>query len=104
MERCLGENNRKFLEIIRAHSIRLNNIASDLLVLSDLESGRPAPERWTGCHGPAQGLLSATTASWSVETPTTFMWEPAAAAAASFAWSLGTMKMVAPTRSAPTTF
>jgi two-component system, OmpR family, phosphate regulon sensor histidine kinase PhoR len=38
------ENNRKFLEIIRAHSIRLNNIASDLLVLSDLESGRPAPE------------------------------------------------------------
>ena len=38
------ENNRRFLEIIRAHSIRLNNIASDLLVLSDLESGRPAPE------------------------------------------------------------
>jgi two-component system phosphate regulon sensor histidine kinase PhoR len=38
------ENNRKFLEIIRAHSIRLNNISSDLLVLSDLESGRPAPE------------------------------------------------------------
>ena len=38
------QNNRKFLEIIRAHSIRLNNIASDLLVLSDLESGRPAPE------------------------------------------------------------
>ena len=38
------DNNRKFLEIIRAHSIRLNNIASDLLVLSDLESGRPAPE------------------------------------------------------------
>ena len=32
------QNNRKFLEIIRAHSIRLNNIASDLLVLSDLES------------------------------------------------------------------
>jgi two-component system phosphate regulon sensor histidine kinase PhoR len=40
------ENNRKFLEIIRSHSIRLNNIASDLLVLSELESGRPpaAPE------------------------------------------------------------
>lgn len=35
------ENNRNFLEKIRAHSIRLNNIASDLLVLSDLESGRP---------------------------------------------------------------
>jgi len=40
------ENNRRFLEIIKAHSIRLNNIASDLLALSDLESGkaRPAPE------------------------------------------------------------
>jgi len=36
------ENNRKFLEIIRAHAIRLNNIASDLLVLSELESGQPA--------------------------------------------------------------
>jgi two-component system phosphate regulon sensor histidine kinase PhoR len=35
------ENNRKFVEIIRAHSIRLNNIASDLLTLSELESGRP---------------------------------------------------------------
>jgi two-component system phosphate regulon sensor histidine kinase PhoR len=41
------ENNRKFVEIIRAHSIRLNNIASDLLTLSELESGRPdlPPER-----------------------------------------------------------
>ena len=36
------ENNRKFLEVIRAHAIRLNNIASDLLVLSELESGQPA--------------------------------------------------------------
>jgi two-component system phosphate regulon sensor histidine kinase PhoR len=40
------ENNRRFLEIIKAHSIRLNNIASDLLTLSAIESGkaRPAPE------------------------------------------------------------
>ncbi len=38
------ENNRKFLEIIKAHSIRLNNIASDLLTLSELESGRLAAE------------------------------------------------------------
>ncbi len=38
------ENNRRFLEIIKAHSIRLNNIASDLLTLSDLESGKPRPE------------------------------------------------------------
>ncbi|MBI1982764.1 MAG: ATP-binding protein, partial [Acidobacteria bacterium] len=39
-----SENRRKFLEIIKAHAIRLNNIASDLLVLSELESGGPAPE------------------------------------------------------------
>jgi two-component system phosphate regulon sensor histidine kinase PhoR len=40
------DNNRKFLEIIRAHAIRLNNISSDLLALSELESGQPpaAPE------------------------------------------------------------
>jgi two-component system phosphate regulon sensor histidine kinase PhoR len=37
------ENNRKFVEIIRAHAIRLNNIASDLLTLSELESGKPGP-------------------------------------------------------------
>ncbi len=36
------ENNRKFLEVIRAHAIRLSNIASDLLVLSELESGQAA--------------------------------------------------------------
>ncbi len=35
------EHNRKFLETIRAHAIRLNNIASDLLTLSELESGQP---------------------------------------------------------------
>jgi two-component system phosphate regulon sensor histidine kinase PhoR len=34
------ENNHRFVEIIQAHAIRLNNIASDLLTLSDLESGR----------------------------------------------------------------
>jgi two-component system phosphate regulon sensor histidine kinase PhoR len=34
------ENNRRFVEIIQAQAIRLNNIASDLLILSDLESGR----------------------------------------------------------------
>ena len=32
------ENNRRFLEIILAHTIRLNDIASDLLVLSELDS------------------------------------------------------------------
>ncbi len=35
-----SENNRRFLEVIRAHAIRLNNIASDLLTLSELESGK----------------------------------------------------------------
>jgi len=36
------ENNRKFVEIILAHSMRLNNIASDLLTLSELESSGAA--------------------------------------------------------------
>ena len=35
-------NNRRFLEIIKAQAARLNNISSDLLVLSELESGKPA--------------------------------------------------------------
>jgi two-component system phosphate regulon sensor histidine kinase PhoR len=38
------EHNRKFLEVIRAHAIRLNNISSDLLVLSELESGQHPAE------------------------------------------------------------
>ncbi|MBZ5583437.1 MAG: PAS domain-containing protein, partial [Acidobacteriia bacterium] len=39
------ENNRKFLGIILANATRLNNIASDLLALSELESDRPEPEQ-----------------------------------------------------------
>ena len=39
------ENNRKFLEIIESHAIRLNSIASDLLALSELESGKPTAEQ-----------------------------------------------------------
>jgi two-component system phosphate regulon sensor histidine kinase PhoR len=39
------ENNRKFLEIIKTHSIRLNSIASDLLALSELESGKATVEQ-----------------------------------------------------------
>ena len=38
------ENNRKFVEIIRSHANRINSIASDLLTLSELESGKPAAE------------------------------------------------------------
>jgi two-component system phosphate regulon sensor histidine kinase PhoR len=43
------QNNRRFLEIIKAHAIRLNSVAEDLLVLSELESGKaPAePEPFT---------------------------------------------------------
>jgi two-component system, OmpR family, phosphate regulon sensor histidine kinase PhoR len=32
---------RKFVEIIQANSVRLNNIAADLITLSELEAGRP---------------------------------------------------------------
>lgn len=42
------QNNRRFVEIILSHSIRLANIASDLLVLSELDSDTPPiahPER-----------------------------------------------------------
>jgi two-component system phosphate regulon sensor histidine kinase PhoR len=40
-------NNRRFVEVILAHAIRLNSIASDLLVLSELDSNTPAlpPDR-----------------------------------------------------------
>ncbi len=42
-----AENSRRFVEIIKAHAIRLGNITSDLLTLSELESGAAAspPER-----------------------------------------------------------
>lgn len=36
------DNSRRFLETIRAHASRLNNIAADLLTLSELDSGAPA--------------------------------------------------------------
>jgi two-component system, OmpR family, phosphate regulon sensor histidine kinase PhoR len=40
------ENNRKFVEVIKAHATRLGSIASDLLALSELESERsPAESR-----------------------------------------------------------
>ncbi len=37
------ENNRKFVEVIRAHANRINVIASDLLTLSELEGSKKAP-------------------------------------------------------------
>ena len=39
------QNNRKFLEIIKNHATRLNSIASDLLALSELESGKASTEQ-----------------------------------------------------------
>jgi len=38
------QNRRKFVEIIQANGVRLNNIAADLLTLSEMEDGRPEPE------------------------------------------------------------
>ena len=37
------DNNRRFVEIIQSHAIRLNNIASDLLVISELDRNVPPP-------------------------------------------------------------
>jgi len=37
-------HHRKFVEIIQANSVRLNNIAADLITLSELEAGRPAAQ------------------------------------------------------------
>ena len=34
-------NRRKLVEIIQANGVRLNNIAADLLTLSEIEDGRP---------------------------------------------------------------
>jgi two-component system phosphate regulon sensor histidine kinase PhoR len=47
-------NRRRFVEIIQSHAIRLNNIASDLLTLSELESGRAAGR--PRASGPAGSL------------------------------------------------
>ncbi len=56
-------NNRRFVEIIQAQSIRLNNIATDLLTLSDLESGRRDAE-----PGPVSVEDAVNTALLTVET------------------------------------
>lgn len=51
-----SEMNRKFVEVIQAHAIRLNNIAQDLLILSELDTGAVsmAPE-----HIPVQEAIEA---------------------------------------------
>jgi len=56
-------HNRRFVEIIQAQAIRLNNIATDLLTLSDLESGRRDAE-----PGPVSVEEAVNTALLTVET------------------------------------
>jgi two-component system phosphate regulon sensor histidine kinase PhoR len=56
-------NNRRFVEIIQAQAIRLNNIATDLLTLSDLESGRRDAD-----PGPVSVEDAVNTALLTVET------------------------------------
>ena len=56
-------NNRQFVEIIQAQAIRLNNIATDLLTLSDLESGRRDAD-----PGPISVEEAVNTALLTVET------------------------------------
>ncbi len=54
------ENNRRFVEIIKAHAIRLSNIAADLLVLSELESGKaPAETERVSIRAAVQSALRA---------------------------------------------
>jgi len=38
------EHRRRFVEVIETHAIRLNNIAADLLALSELDNGHPAEQ------------------------------------------------------------
>ncbi len=53
------QNNRRFVEIIQAHAIRLNNIASDLLVISELDSNTswPAPPERISLLGVIQSAV-----------------------------------------------
>jgi two-component system phosphate regulon sensor histidine kinase PhoR len=58
-----ASHNRRFVEIIQAQAIRLNNIATDLLTLSDLESGRRDTD-----PGPVSVEDAVNTALLTVET------------------------------------
>ncbi|HEV2493166.1 MAG TPA: ATP-binding protein [Terriglobia bacterium] len=54
------ENNRRFVEIIKAHAIRLGLIARDLLILSELESGqRPMESERVSVRAALQSALRA---------------------------------------------
>ncbi len=51
-------NNRRFVEIIRANAVRLSNIAADLLILSELESGADAETDLISIRGVIDGALA----------------------------------------------
>jgi two-component system phosphate regulon sensor histidine kinase PhoR len=56
-------HNRRFLEIIAAHSDRINNLASDLLTLSEIEAERaPVPAEKVSAVELAEGALQAVAA------------------------------------------
>jgi len=53
------DNNRRFVDVIRSNAIRLNSIASDLLVLSELESGnRPGEPEKVSVRGVLESALA----------------------------------------------
>ena len=54
------KNNRQFVEIIRTNAVRLSNIAADLLILSELESGmdHPAEPDMISVRGVLEGALA----------------------------------------------
>jgi two-component system phosphate regulon sensor histidine kinase PhoR len=51
-------NNRRFVEIIRANAVRLSNIAADLLILSELESGADAETDLISIRGVIESALT----------------------------------------------
>jgi two-component system phosphate regulon sensor histidine kinase PhoR len=61
------QHNRKFLEIIRSNAVQLSSIASDLLVLSELESGNDPPEPE---HVPVPEVLDAVLLTVQAEAST----------------------------------
>ena len=54
------KNNRQFIEIIRTNAVRLNSIAADLLILSELESGmdHPAEPDMISVRGVLEGAMA----------------------------------------------
>jgi two-component system phosphate regulon sensor histidine kinase PhoR len=51
-------NNRRFVEVIRSNAVRLTSIASDLLVLAELESGTDAEPEIVSVRGVLESTLT----------------------------------------------